>query len=78
MPKVLCKCGNIILLNEIPNEHEYLYISDAAYEALDDNCQKDKIYAEMNIAVKCDSCQRIYLYGKSLNSGPLIYKPDID
>lgn len=78
MPKIRCKCGNIIMLNDIPNENEYLYISDVAYEALDDSFQKDKIYSELNIAVKCNSCQRIYLYGESLNGIPLVYKLDVD
>jgi len=62
MPKILCKCGTQIRLNDIPNKYTYLYMSDIEFDNYSNMVDVEKLYLAMNSFIKCPNCHRIWLY----------------
>jgi hypothetical protein len=58
MPKMLCKCGNVISWSLIPNPIEYLIISDVEYDKYTDVVDADELYSKMKHIMECTSWER--------------------
>lgn len=74
MPKIRCKCDHVIPLNEIPNAHEWLTISDKAYDAFHGTVDAEKLYDQMKIMVVCDQCHRLWAFWNGVDKQPAIYQ----
>ncbi|MFC4686020.1 hypothetical protein ACFO4P_03630 [Epilithonimonas pallida] len=78
MPKINCKCGNIIRLNDIPNVNELHIISDIDFEQFwnddEDFVKIEDVASQMKLVVKCNNCCRLYIYENGMNEEPIIYQ----
>ena len=76
MPKILCRCGKVIGLGEIPSSNQWMIISDTMItdEDWDDNgLNMSDFYKKMDIVVKCPECKRLYIYSKGFDNEPEVY-----
>jgi len=71
MPKLTSKCGYLMDLTPIPNEYEYVLLSDKnlhklanllAAGRLDEDGLFDVANSESDAVIKCPRCGRIYYY----------------
>ena len=58
MPKMLCSCGNILQLGDIPCKIQYNFISDVDYDKIQGLVDSDELYTKMKMFIVCDSCRR--------------------
>jgi len=75
MPKIRCKCDNIISYSEIPNPNEYLIISDVAYDKFDEKIGWEELRDEMKSILYCNSCGGLWIYWNGWNEDPTFYLP---
>lgn len=68
------KCNS---LRKIPNENEYLFISDIEFDKIGENIDSNKLYFEFNRFYKCKVCKRLYFYDDKTNNYK-IYKLESD
>ena len=73
MPKINCKCGNIISYGEIPNPHEWLIISDVEYDSFSGSIDSEELYKQMKSMLKCEVCGRIWIFWNGFQSAPTPY-----
>jgi len=76
MPKIKCKCGNIISLSAIPSPHQSHIITDVEFDNFQGMVDAEEIYSSMKIVVHCDVCGRLYIYNNGFGELPLIYRKD--
>lgn len=76
MPKLKCKCGEMIDLSGIPSLNQYLIISDTEFDNFEGNVDSELVYSQMKIVIRCYSCRRLYIYFDGFDQKPLIYKLD--
>ena len=62
MPKIICKCGEILNYGEIPCALEYCFISDVEYDMIDSFVDSQKLYQKMKSFFKCPVCERIWVF----------------
>lgn len=60
MPKMMCSCGKILNLQEIPNKIQYNFISDVNYNNYHRSIYSEDLYQEMNMFFKCSDCGRLW------------------
>ncbi len=77
MPKIKCRCSNIISLGEIPCPHQYNVISDVKYDHFQGLIDAESLYLEMFIAIKCNVCERIILYKDGFDNAPEVYSKEL-
>lgn len=68
MPKLLCKCGETLMLHEIPCPIEFQLISETA---IDENWETLRAESLRNLAhevVKCEACGRLHVFWKQAGS----------
>lgn len=63
MPKMLCYCGNIINMSDIPCDAGYLVISEIDFEKIKEPIDLGELYSRMNSVIKCPKCGRLYPLG---------------
>lgn len=68
---MLCKCGNKLSFGEIPNPIEWLFISDEKFDKFQGGVEA--IYREMNSALKCSRCGRLWVFWNGFDSAPVSY-----
>lgn len=76
MPKILCRCGEIIGLGDIPSSNQWMIISDVDITDEDwenKNLNMADLYKKMNIVVKCPKCKRLYIYWNGFDKEPEVY-----
>lgn len=73
MPKILCKCGQIISYSEIPSKNDWLFISDVDYDEFQGKIDSENLYHSMKIFRKCINCGRLYIYWNGVENEPEIY-----
>ena len=73
MPKVLCKCGNIINCSEIPNSNELLVISDVEYNKYSGTIDAEYLYRNMKTILVCNNCNRMLYYQNGFDGEPTFY-----
>lgn len=73
MPSMLCKCGNKLSFGEIPNPIEWLLISDEKFDKFQGGVDLEAIYREMNSALKCSRCGRLWVFWNGFDSAPVSY-----
>lgn len=75
MPKLLCNCGNLIDLGEIPCPSESHLIPDIDFAKYFEEkmVEVEKIYFETKPVIKCDKCLRLLVYWGGYDNPPTIY-----
>ena len=77
MPKVICKCDNIISLSDIPSPHQSLMISDMEYNKFWESIDAEKLYKAMTLVVHCDKCMRLLIYKDGFDKEPTVYTKEL-
>ena len=76
MPKIKCKCENVISLSEIPSPHQLMIISDEEYDQFFDKIDAELLYSKMDIVVKCNVCERLHVFWNGFDKAQSIYKKE--
>lgn len=76
MPKIICKCDNIISMGEIPNPDEWLLISDVEYDKFAGEIDTEALYMQMKGMLKCNRCGRLWFFWNGYDNPPSCYKPE--
>ena len=79
MPKLACKCGNVINLSEIPCRDGYLLLSEAAWDQIGDSEVSEENYqAELrrlsSEVYLCSSCGRLLVLWTPEQMTPTYYQ----
>ena len=78
MSKFSCKCGNIINISgPVPNPNEWLVISDAEYDLLDESSTLNDLYSKMKSMLKCDQCNRLWIFWHGYDNPPTSFIPEV-
>ena len=78
MPKLLCKCGNVIKANDIPNPNQYMIISDTDFEKYSEVKDLYDLYIKMTIVLKCSACHRLWIFWDGFSAPPQPYLLEIN
>lgn len=78
MPKIRCKCDNIIPLGEIPSPHQWLIISDVQYDEFQGLVDSEDLFLKMEIVVKCNVCERLHVFWDGFDKPQTIYMKETD
>jgi hypothetical protein len=77
MAKWLCACGETIRSSgDIPNESQWLLMSDQEFEAITGLVQAEDVYTNMTVAFRCPTCDRLHIFWHGLDSDPVVYAPE--
>ncbi len=76
MPKIRCKCDNIIRLSDIPSPNQWLIISDVEFDKFSGMVNSEDVFNKMKIAVKCNQCGRLHIYWDGFDKDAIIYLED--
>ena len=74
MPKLVCKCNNVINFSGIPCEHQWLFMSDVEYDYYSGKIDTDDLYNKFKMFLKCDNCGRLWVFWES--DQPTLYTPE--
>lgn len=75
MPKLLCRCGELIRFGQIPCPDEWLFVSDVEYERHSGQVDAELLYEEFRSFLLCRSCGRLWVYWNGYQELPSEYQP---
>lgn len=73
MPKLTCRCGEILRYGEIPSPIEWKIISDVAYDQFSGPIDAEDIYAAMESLLRCPHCARLWVFWNGFEAEPQEY-----
>lgn len=73
MPKIICKCGEILSYSEIPCKIEYKFISDVDYDKYKGMIDSEVLYTQMKSFLKCIKCNRLWIFWSGYENSPTEY-----
>ncbi|MEL7567915.1 MAG: hypothetical protein AAGU27_23980 [Dehalobacterium sp.] len=73
MPKMVCKCGEVLSYSEIPCKIEYKFISDVEYDKFQGSVDAEEIYEQMKSILKCPKCSRLWVFWNGFSKEPVEY-----
>ena len=73
MPKHVCTCGQTINLGNIPNDDEYLFISDVEYSEFAGNIESETLYRKFAHFLVCPACERLVVFWQGFGKDPVTY-----
>ncbi len=76
MPKINCKCNNVISLGEIPSPNQWMIISDIEYDQFHHQIDAEVLYSKMEVVVKCNFCGRLHIFWDGFDKPQVIYKKE--
>ena len=62
MPKLLCKCGEVLRFGEIPCPIEWRMISDSKFEQFEGTVNAEDVYLASQTALRCPRCGRLWVF----------------
>ena len=74
MPKIICKCNEVLDYGNIPSPIDYLFISDIDYADYEDEVDSEVLYKHMKIFLKCPKCNRLWFFWDGMDKKPIEYK----
>ena len=74
MPKLVCKCKNILDLSPIPCRDQYLFISDMEFDTVPDELPAGDLYSKFELFFECPNCERLWVYWNGFSNPPKIYQ----
>ena len=75
MPKIICKCNEVLDYGNIPSKIDYLFISDIDYDKYEGTIDSEKLYKEMKTFLMCPKCNRIWIFWDGFDKLPSEYRP---
>ncbi|MFC3194884.1 hypothetical protein ACFODZ_11595 [Marinicella sediminis] len=75
MSSIRCDCGERIFLGQIPNPHQWKFISDDDLDKYSGMINIDEMYIEMSSFIKCPSCGSLWVFWNGWNSKPQKFVP---
>jgi len=76
MGKIKCTCNHLISLSDVPNQAEWLTISDAFYDKYTENIDAETLYKEMTHFLKCPECARLLFFWDGFDQPPTCYSKE--
>jgi hypothetical protein len=76
MPKMLCRCGNILRYGDIPNPIEWLMISDLDFDTFTGTVNTEEVYSSFTHALHCPQCSRLWIFWKGFAEDPQLFVPE--
>lgn len=73
MPKLLCKCGEVLSYSQIPCKIEYKFISDVDYDQFIGTIDSEKLYGQMRSFLECPQCRRLWFFWNGFVNEPTEY-----
>ncbi|MCL9663130.1 hypothetical protein L2089_20815 [Paenibacillus hunanensis] len=73
MPKMLCTCGNVLNIQDIPCKVQYNFISDVDYDQYNGSIDSEQLYQDMRMFFKCDRCERLWVFWNGFDEEPYEY-----
>jgi hypothetical protein len=74
MPKLLCKCSEVLRYGEIPCPIEWRLISDVDFERLSGQVDAEAVYQATQMMLRCPRCDRLWVFWDQ-NADPTEYIP---
>lgn len=65
-------------ISDIPSEHQYMYISDLEYDSFSGAVDTEFLYKNMSMFFMCENCERIWIYGKTIDEFIGVYRKERD
>jgi hypothetical protein len=62
MPKLLCKCGEVLILGNIPSPIEWRIISDLKFDSFHGQVDVEEIYTATDTVLRCPKCGRLWVF----------------
>ena len=62
MPKLLCKCGELLRYGEIPCPIEWRIISDSKFAQFVGNVDAEDVYMATQTVLRCPKCGRLWIF----------------
>ncbi len=78
MPKMICRCGNVLSYGDIPCNIEYKFISDVAYDKYQGSVDTEELYMNMKSFFECPICKRLWLFWNGFEDTPKEYVNVLD
>jgi len=75
MPKMLCKCGEVLSWSEIPCPIEWLVIKDTDFDWDDYPAKAEDLYRKMKSLMRCPRCDRLWVFWSGFKQDPTEYVP---
>ena len=74
--KIICQCGEWLRYGDIPNQIEYLFISDVEYDNVIGSIDAEELYRRLNHFLKCPNCGRLHIFWEGFGKEQKIYTPE--
>ncbi|WP_256252810.1 hypothetical protein [Paenibacillus sp. UNC496MF] len=75
LPKMICTCGYVLHLGDIPCKSQYNFISDVDYEKEQGSLDAEELYLKMKMFFVCESCHRLWVFWNGFENPPQEYVP---
>jgi hypothetical protein len=73
MPKIICKCGEILSCSQIPSNIEYKFMSDVEFDSYTGTIDVENLYDRMKSFIQCSNCSRLWIFWNGYNNNPTEY-----
>ncbi|GEB35949.1 MULTISPECIES: hypothetical protein [Brevibacillus] len=73
MPKMKCRCGDVLSYGEIPCPIEHLFISDTDFDKFVGKIEAENLYSTMKSFLKCPNCNRLWIFWNGFEEEPTEY-----
>ncbi|OKP81706.1 hypothetical protein A3844_25600 [Paenibacillus helianthi] len=74
MPKIRCKCGEVLRFGDIPCDIEYKFISDVEYDQYQGQIDAEELYLKMKSFLECKICGRLWFFWNGFENPPKEYE----
>jgi hypothetical protein len=75
MPKLLCRCDEVLRFGEIPCPIEWRVISDVDFDRFSGQVDAENIYRATQMMLKCPRCGRLWVFWDKESDTPSEYVP---
>jgi hypothetical protein len=62
MPKLLCKCGEVLSYGAIPCPVEWRLLSDVKFDTFSGQIDAEAIYRATDMMLRCPRCDRLWIF----------------
>jgi hypothetical protein len=74
MPKLLCKCNQVLSFGPIPSPIEWRILSDERFDSFSGWVDAEDIYQATNMMLRCPNCGRLWVFWDEA-ANPVEYVP---
>lgn len=73
LPKMMCTCGKVLRMSDIPCNIQYNFISDTDYDKVHGMVDAEELYQKMRMFFVCDDCKRLWVFWNGFDNPPQEY-----